>query len=333
MYPGEHDGAMLQSTSATILRCASSCFRFTCVPALAALLLVACGPRQAPIREAPATFAEPAEAALVERGRYLAEHVAACVACHTDRNRWDHAQETGPRWAGGLHFHEEMDGVPGQVVSTNLTAHVEDGLGAWSDAEIVRAVREGWSRDGRALVPIMPYRNYRFMSDRDVTALVAWLRTLPPRPVHRPGETRLRFPWRLAVRWLPEPVATPVPGPSPTAPPAERGTYLATLMGCADCHTATRRGQPRPGREQAGGVVLTLAGGSSIVSPNITPDPETGLGDYPLEAWLRLAREGVKRDGGPIVVNMMPWTAWRGMSDADLAAVWACATCRRSGST
>lgn len=292
---------------------------FVAVPILP-LLLAACAPAGLPApADDPSRWAD---AATVERGRYLAEHVAACAACHTDRSPADHAVETGPRWAGGLHMHEEMRGVPGTVVSTNLTADPATGLAAWTDAEILRAVREGRARDGRALVPIMPYRNYRRMSDRDAAAVVAFLRTLAPRPRHRPGTpTRLKFPWSLGVRMMPQPVDGPVPPPADD--PVARGRYLATLMGCGDCHSATRRGQPVAGREMAGGVILTFADGSRLITPNLTPDPQTGLAGYGLDDWLRLAREGQRRHGIPIAFNVMPWTAWRGMIDADLADVYA----------
>lgn len=291
------------------------------VALLAVFALAACAPTARPL-PLEADPSRRADVDTIARGRYLAEHVAACSACHTDRSPTDHAVETGPRWAGGLHFHEEMQGVPGTVVSTNLTADAATGLGAWSDVEILRAVREGRSKDGRALVPIMPYRNYRHMSDRDGAALVAYLRTLAGQPRHRPERsTRLKFPWSLGARLMPQPVEAPVSPPADE--PAARGRYLATLMGCGDCHSATRRGRPVAGREQAGGVVLTFADGSRLVTPNLTPDPETGLGDYTFEDWLRLAREGLRRHSIPIAYNVMPWTAWRGMTDGDLADVYA----------
>lgn len=288
----------------------------------AVALLAACAPHTAAdVGRATPDPSRAADHERIERGRYLAEHVAACAACHTDRSTVDHAVETGPRWAGGLHFDEEMRGLPGRIVSTNLTAHPYDGLGAWSDREILQALREGRSRDGRALAPVMPYRNYRVLSEDDAAAVVAFLRTLPAVPRHRPDETRLRFPWSLGARWLTGP-GEPAAAVDPTDP-VSRGRYLATLMGCGDCHTATRRGHPRRDREQAGGVVLHFADGSRLVTPNITPDPETGLADYTLDDWMRLAREGLRRHSIPIAYNAMPWTAWRGMSDADLADVYA----------
>jgi cytochrome c553 len=288
--------------------------------ALVLLAVAACAPRPAPTLPG-ADASRQADPVLIERGRYLAEHVAACASCHTDRSPIDHAVETGPRWAGGLHFDDEMQGVPGTVVSTDLGSHPTEGLGGWRDDEIMRALREGRSRDGRALVPVMPYRNYRALSDRDAAAIVAFLRTLPPVERHRPEPSRLRFPWSLGARML----AGPGPRSAAVAAtdPVSRGSYLATLMGCADCHTASRRGRPRAGREQAGGVVLTFADGSRLVTPNITPDPDTGLAEYSLEDWLRLVREGLRRGAIPIAYNVMPWTAWRGMTDADLADVYA----------
>ncbi len=67
------------------------------------------------------------------------------------------------------------------AVSRNLTPH-ESGLKDWSDAEIERAIREGVRKDGTKLMPPMPYRAYQRIGDRDMTALIAYLRTLPPKP-------------------------------------------------------------------------------------------------------------------------------------------------------
>jgi hypothetical protein len=71
-------------------------------------------------------------------------------------------------------------GLPGRITSKNLTSDAKTGLGSWTDGEILRAIREGVSKDGHALFPLMPYPNYRTMSDEDAYAIVAYLRTLKP---------------------------------------------------------------------------------------------------------------------------------------------------------
>src|SRR5262249_32647191 len=115
----------------------------------------------------------------VARGRYLFEKVMACDGCHSqhDESRFGRPVVEGG-WGRGSVFPAEL-GLPGTVVASNVTPDRETGLGAWTDGEIIRAIREGISRDGRALFPMMPYTNYRRMSDADVYAIVAYLRRLP----------------------------------------------------------------------------------------------------------------------------------------------------------
>jgi hypothetical protein len=66
------------------------------------------------------------------------------------------------------------------AVSANITPHPEAGLGRWTDAEIKRAITEGISRDGRELLPFMPYDLYKKMTDSDLDAVIAYLRSIPP---------------------------------------------------------------------------------------------------------------------------------------------------------
>ena len=89
-------------------------------------------------------------------------------------------------------------GPPGIVAPTNITLDKETGIGNWTDGEKIRAIREGISRDGTALFPMMGYERFRYMSDEDVHSLVAYLNTLTP--VRNP--VRGRPPWRLPIRSL-----------------------------------------------------------------------------------------------------------------------------------
>jgi mono/diheme cytochrome c family protein len=132
--------------------------------------------------------ARAADEDLVTRGQYLVT-IMDCTGCHTP-GALVGKPDADRRLAGSsIGF-----GFPGGVVyPPNLTPDRETGLGAWTDAEIERAVRRGQSRDGRPLVPIMPWPSYAVLSDADARAVVTYLRSLRPirhavpRPV-KPGE-------------------------------------------------------------------------------------------------------------------------------------------------
>ncbi|HEY0441694.1 MAG TPA: c-type cytochrome, partial [Xanthobacteraceae bacterium] len=110
----------------------------------------------------------------VKRGFYLVT-IAHCMECHTPitNGRQDFPKTMGQ---GG----REFPGPWGMAVSRNITSHREKGLGAWSDAEIKRAITQGVRRDGTPLKPPMGYAWYARVSDDDLNAVVAYLRTLPP---------------------------------------------------------------------------------------------------------------------------------------------------------
>ena len=111
----------------------------------------------------------------LKRGFYLAT-IAHCMECHSRAP--DGTPDFKGRWGKGGH---EMTGPYGKVTVANITSHPDKGIGRWSDAEIRRALREGVGRDGRTFKPPMA-RNiyYSTMTDEDVDAIIAWLRTIPP---------------------------------------------------------------------------------------------------------------------------------------------------------
>lgn len=126
----------------------------------------------------------------VERGAYLAA-IMDCQGCHSGRLENGAIDPAAHLTGGPLGF--ELPGL-GIFFPPNLTPDAATGLGAWSDGEVVRAVREGVRPDGRILAPIMPWESYRALTDADAAALVAYLRSLEPveravpAPVG-PGET------------------------------------------------------------------------------------------------------------------------------------------------
>ena len=130
----------------------------------------------------------------IARGKYLADHVAACTDCHSQRDwaRYAGPVKDGTYGAGGEVFDESM-GMPGRVVSRNITPGA---LGDWTDGEILRAMTAGVSRDGSPLFPLMPYLDYgAHMDPEDAKAIVSYLRTIPASS-HAPEPTRLNFRFR-----------------------------------------------------------------------------------------------------------------------------------------
>ena len=263
-------------------------------------------------------------AALIERGRYLANHVAACMNCHSTRN-WNVFSGPvvpGSEGAGGERFGQEV-GFPGTFYAANITPVA---LSQWTDGEIVRAITCGVTRSGRAMFPVMPYPNYRALSEEDAEAVVAYIRTLKPIASDiLPSQPD--FPMNLLVRMLPEPYA-PQPAPGRSSP-AAYGQYLVTIAACARCHTPAIRGEPIQGMEYAGGAVLTVPRAGRVRSANITPDPDTGIGNWTGEFFIARFRGFASAENKSPPASdrrfntLMPWTMYTGMTDGDLGAIYA----------
>src|SRR3954466_4112226 len=117
---------------------------------------------------------------LIARGNYLVNQVSSCGACHTPRvgGTFLGGERTDAFLAGGTLFNDVDENY--RIVASNITQDRETGIGAWTDDEILRAVRDGVSRGGRLLMPPMPFTAWQHMSDDDARAIVAYLRTVPP---------------------------------------------------------------------------------------------------------------------------------------------------------
>jgi mono/diheme cytochrome c family protein len=120
-------------------------------------------------------FSEADMADKVKKGFYLVT-IGHCMECHTPMGPRGREFESS-YGKGGFEF----AGPWGKSVSRNITSHKEKGIGAWSDAEIKRAITEGVSRDGSRLKPPMGYAFYKNMTETDLDAIVAYLRTVPPK--------------------------------------------------------------------------------------------------------------------------------------------------------
>lgn len=260
--------------------------------------------------------------ALLARGKYLADMT--CLHCHTapEPTRWTFRGNDDVKGAGGLCFDEAMD-FPGKVCSANITPDAETGIGTWTDGEIMRAIREGVSRDGRPLVPIMPYSDYRSLSDEDTRAIVAYLRTLPPVKKAHPAAD-VKPPLSIVMKFLPKPLDGPVAPPAND--PVSRGKYLTTVGGCRGCHTPVdERHVPLPGKDFAGGQAFKMPW-VTVRSANLTPHA-TGLADRTKENFIAQFRAVGAPEMGDVKVDpahntVMPWLAAANLSDDDLGAIY-----------
>lgn len=244
----------------------------------------------------------------VSRGAYLVNGPAACSNCHGTRNEKFEIVE-GMEYAGGFHIVDPAF----DVYAANITPDTETGIGGWSDEEIVKAIREGVSPDGDIVFPPMPVPTYNNMSDADVTAIVAYLRTIPA-VKHAVEESH----WNIPQQAMPPAAGTPAP---PASDQIAYGGYIVNAVAhCFECHTPMGPAGPDLSKLGAGGMQITLAPGMEIVTSNITPDPETGIGNWTDEQIAEAITGGVKADGG-LISPPMPYPWFANMTQEDLNAV------------
>lgn len=224
----------------------------------------------------------PAHEPNLENGRILF-FAGGCTSCHAIPNDPDKL-----KLGGGY----PLESPFGTFHVPNISPHKQDGIGSWSVADFVRAMREGVSPDGRHYYPAFPYTSYRQMSAGDLADLFAFMLTLPPVE----GKTReheLPFPfnirrgiglWKLA--FLDGEVFRPDPARSEAW---NRGAYLVNGPGhCAECHSE---------RNFAGAIIeeRRFAGGPDPEGegtiPNITPSP-SGIGGWSVEEIATLLETG-----------------------------------------
>lgn len=256
--------------------------------------------------------------ARLERGRYIVEAEAHCLHCHSDRDWKTHGAPVLPGGLGaGWDVPWAENQMPGPVFAPNLTPDPETGLGAIPDDVVARAIREGVSHDGRAMI-MMPWQNFRSLSDEDVASVVAYLRTLPPVKKVR-GTTAIPPPIGWLLKTLPAPLAAPV-AENRASDPVARGRQLSEIGQCQSCHTPVdQRHQPLPGLAFAGGQAFVIDG-TRYLSANITPDP-SGIAHYDEALFIRTMRTG--NIGARRLAPIMPWSEIAKLTDDDLKALWA----------
>jgi mono/diheme cytochrome c family protein len=216
----------------------------------------------------------------VQRGEYLV-HAGGCISCHTVPG--------GTPFAGGRALATPF----GTFYSPNITPDVGTGIGGWTDAQFLRALREGKRPDGANYFPVFPYPSFTNITDPDALAIKAYLSSLKPvHQVNRPHNVAFPFSWRfLQFGWRMLFFREGPFRPDPTHDAAyNRGAYLVTALAhCGECHTP---------RDLLGGLRTSVAlsgtrdGPDGQAVPNITPDHATGIGDWDADDVATLLKTG-----------------------------------------
>ena len=265
-----------------------------------------------------------ATASRLERGKYLANNVCVCVDCHSTRN-WN--EFSGPLVEGTLgkggEVFDQRFGFPGSFYSKNITP---SGIGDWTDAEILRAIASGVSKNGTALFPIMPHPHFGQMDKEDLESIIVYLRALKPIENVVP-ESKADFPMNFIINTIPK-------APHFTQKPSESdavayGGYLFNAASCSECHTKRDKGKPVEGMELAGGYEFPMVTGGIARSANITQDKITGIGKWSEADFVKRFKSYTDSSYVPNKVlkgnfnTTMPWTMYGGMNERDLKAIYA----------
>jgi len=257
-----------------------------------------------------------ADSTMIAEGKRLASMV--CNQCH---------QAESGKLEGKL-----MPDVPtafGKVWAPNITSHPVHGAGRYSEAELAYLLRTGVRRDGQFAPPWMP--KFPHLSDHDLQSIIAYLRSDAPelapskivQPVSQPSFLA-KLLCRVAFKPLPYPekpiVAPPVPDK------VAFGKYLVTAkVDCYACHSQSFETTNIMEPEKTlgylcGGNPLPDLEGNIVVTANLTPDPETGLGKWTEEQFVLALKTGVRPSGPALRYPMMPYTA---LTDEEAKAIWA----------
>jgi hypothetical protein len=261
--------------------------------------------------------------ARLARGEYLVNNVALCLVCHAERDfsMLNTPPKPGTKGAGGQKWTKD-NGWPGNFYAANITPF---GIGDYTDGELVRAITTGINKDGKALFPKMPYRNYRTMDKNDLYSIVAYLRSLAPVKSNIPDRS-VNFPFSTIIKIMPkEADLQPIPDRSDVV---AYGRYLTTMASCNDCHTPTDdKGMYIKDKYMSGGMEFPLAGGT-VRAMNITPDKETGLGEWTRDVFIDRFKMYDDSSMFSITVDKnefnsyMPWLQYAGMKEDDLGAIF-----------
>ena len=246
----------------------------------------------------------------LERGAYLVNGIVACGNCHTPKGP-DGTALPDQALSGGL----VIDLPVFHAVAPNITPDKTTGIGGWTDEQIIDAIRNGRRPDGTIIGPPMPIAFYRNMSDTDVRAIVAYLRSV--QPIAHPVE---KSTYNIQ---LPPSYGPPVEHVAdvPASDKIAYGHYLANIAHCMECHTPTApTGEPDMTRVGAGGRELPAFPAGLVRSANLTPANPDGIAHW-TDAQVKEAITGGVRPDGRRLVLLMAFDWYKNVSVSDLDAV------------
>lgn len=258
------------------------------------------------------------DSSVIARGKYLAYGPAHCGTCHVTMNKMVDVEkgEIIPL-SGGW----EINIPPGSFRAPNITPDAETGIGSWTDGEIARALRYSVNKDNGCVFPFMPFQE---LSDEDLTAIVSFLRSQPA-VKNKVPKTELTFLGKTMMSFgliKPEqPKITPPKSVKRDTTP-EYGAYIAhRVANCVGCHTDRDLKTGKfIGEPFAGGMYFPpepWSKGKSFVSPNLTPDTETGvIANWNEPAFLSRFKVGYDH------ASPMPWGSFSRIDELELKAVY-----------
>lgn len=250
----------------------------------------------------------------IQRGKKLTTML--CAGCHMDRSN------------GKLVGIEMTDAPPefGVIYSKNITDDNKYGVGKWTDAELLYLLRTGIKKDGQYAPPYMAKLPH--MADEDINAIIAFLRSSDPMVAadatpDKNSEPAFLTKFLCKVAWKPLPMPEKtIPMPD-TSDQVALGKYLAYNLECFSCHSADFKTndylepEKSPGYFAGGNKPLNRQG-EVVLTANLTPDPETGIGKWSKEQFIQVLRFGTK-DGRPLAYPMLPYTQ---LTDEEAGAIF-----------
>ena len=260
----------------------------------------------------------------IERGRYLAHSVSICMDCHSTRDwsKFSGPLTEGTLGKGGERFDHSV-GMPGIFISKNITP---EGIARYTDGELFRVITSGVNKEGKAMFPLMPYPYYGRMDREDIYSIIAYVRTLEPisNPV---PDSEPDFPMNFILNTIPKPAQ--LENRPDTSDQLAYGAYMVNATACRECHTQVKQGQIIPEVAFGGGREFSFPDSSKVRSANISPDKQTGIGNWTREQFV--ARFKMYSDSSYVLPSVkpgefntiMPWTMYAGMTEEDLSAIFA----------
>ena len=253
-----------------------------------------------------ASVTVPTDAAGIARGKHYVEAIGVCQVCHGQDLAGPVVDDCKDEPCIGF----SNDPIFGKLKPNNLTSGL-GGIGSvFTDANYVRAIRHGIGRDNKSLL-IMPSEQYNRISDEDLGALIAYLKTVGPVD-NELGESNLgplgRVIAVIAGGLLPASQIdhSAARAPSPVVGVSVGyGVYLAEI--CTVCHGDQLTGSKVPGNER-------------VDAPNITPGG--ALGDWTKSEFINTIRSGITPQGDLLDPRFMPWNRFTLMTEDELDAIW-----------